>query len=156
MLTKFHATFNGSLHKKVIMIRNTTITNRRQPHGTVRKSRSTITRHQEDKSSKATSSLFPIKMIAKLEWTQSNTQQNIRHYRLPLMGVTIKKSQQQQNHNFIKLTNEDGSVEPAQCADSSEPSLVADTLTNCGCNRGLWKHPENTPKPPLKHPKPHY
>ena len=39
---------------------NTTITNRRQPHGTTRKSRSTITRHQEDKS-KATSSLFPIK-----------------------------------------------------------------------------------------------
>ena len=26
-------------------------------------------RHQEDKQSKATSSLFPIKMIAKLEWT---------------------------------------------------------------------------------------
>ena len=48
---------------------NTTITNRRQPHGTVRKNRSTITRHQEDKLSKATSSLFPIKMIAILEWT---------------------------------------------------------------------------------------
>ena len=30
---------------------------------------STITRHQEDKLSKATSSLFPIKMIAILEWT---------------------------------------------------------------------------------------
>ena len=28
-------------------------------------------------------SLFPIKMIAMLEWTQSNTQQNIGHYRLP-------------------------------------------------------------------------
>ena len=27
------------------------------------------TRHQEDKQSKRTSSLFPIKMIAKLEWT---------------------------------------------------------------------------------------
>ena len=43
--------------------------NRRQPHGTTRKSHSTITRHQEDKLSKATSSLFPIKMIAILEWT---------------------------------------------------------------------------------------
>ena len=32
---------------------------------------------EEDKQSKATSSLFPIKMIAKLEWTQSNAQQNI-------------------------------------------------------------------------------
>ena len=56
---------------------NTTITNRRQPYSTVRKSRSTITRHQEDKLSKATRSLFPIKMIAILEWTQSNVQQNI-------------------------------------------------------------------------------
>ena len=34
--------------------------------------------HHEDKLSKATSSLFPIKMIAKLEWTQSNTEQNHR------------------------------------------------------------------------------
>ena len=31
---------------------NTTITNRRQPHGTARKSRPTTTRHQEDKPSK--------------------------------------------------------------------------------------------------------
>ena len=30
----------------------------------------------EDEQSKATSSLFPIKMIEKLEWTQSNAQQN--------------------------------------------------------------------------------
>ena len=48
---------------------NTTITNCRQPRDTARKSRSTITRHQEDKLSKAISSLFPIKMIAILEWT---------------------------------------------------------------------------------------
>ena len=48
---------------------NTTITNRRQPHDITRKSHSTITRHQEDKLSKASSSLFPIKMIAILEWT---------------------------------------------------------------------------------------
>ena len=33
-----------------------------------------ITRQQEDKQSKATSSLFPIEMIAKLEWIQSNAQ----------------------------------------------------------------------------------
>ena len=39
---------------------NITIINRRQPHGTAWKSHSTITRHQEDKFSKATSSLFPI------------------------------------------------------------------------------------------------
>ena len=39
---------------------NTTITNRRQPHGTARKSHSTITRHQEDKLSKTNSFVFPI------------------------------------------------------------------------------------------------
>ena len=47
---------------------NTTITNCRQTHGIVGKSQTTTTRHQEDKLSKATSFLFPIKMIAKLEW----------------------------------------------------------------------------------------
>ena len=36
---------------------NTTITNCRQPHGSVKKSHSTITRHQEDNLSKATNSL---------------------------------------------------------------------------------------------------
>ena len=56
-----------------------------------RKSRSTITRHQEDKLSKAISSLFPIKMIAMLEWTQSNIQQNIEQPQTPTMGVTINK-----------------------------------------------------------------
>ena len=35
------------------------------------------TRHQEDKQSKATSSLFPIKMIVKLKRTHSNLQQNM-------------------------------------------------------------------------------
>ena len=60
---------------------------------------STITRHQEDKLSKATSSLFPIKMIAVLEWTKSNVQQNIEQLQTPTMGVT-KKSQQQQSHRL--------------------------------------------------------
>ena len=31
-------------------------------------------------------------MIAILEWTQSNVQQNIEHYQTTTMGVTIKKS----------------------------------------------------------------
>ena len=39
--------------------------------------------------SKATSSLLPIKMIAKLEWTQSNAQENIEQLQNPTMGVTI-------------------------------------------------------------------
>ena len=69
--------------------RNITITNCRQTHGTVRKSHITITRHQEDKQSKATSSLFPIKMIAKLEWTQSNAIKNIELLQNPTMGATI-------------------------------------------------------------------
>ena len=69
----------------------TTITNRKQPRGTARKSRSTITRHQEAKLSKATSSLFPVKMIAILELTLSSVQQNIEQLQTPTMGVTITK-----------------------------------------------------------------
>ena len=48
-------------------------------------------KHQEDKLSKATSSLFPIKIIAKLEWPLSNVQQNIEQLQTPTMGVTINK-----------------------------------------------------------------
>ena len=52
---------------KWVWSENTTITSFSQTHGSARKSHTTITRHQEDKLSKATSSLslFPIKMIAK-------------------------------------------------------------------------------------------
>ena len=56
-------------NSKWVWSENTTTTNHRQPRGNARKSRSTITRHQEDKLSKAISSLFPIKMIVILEWT---------------------------------------------------------------------------------------
>ena len=55
----------------------------------MRKSQTTIMRHQEDKQSKATSSLFPMEMIAKLDWTQSSAQQNIEQLQNPTMGVTI-------------------------------------------------------------------
>ena len=48
-----------------------------------------ITRHMEDKQCKATSSLIPIKMIAKLERTQSNVQQNIKQTHNFTMGSTI-------------------------------------------------------------------
>ena len=60
---------NYTKNSKWVRSGNTTITNCRQTHGTARKRHTTITRHQEDRLSKATSSLFPIKMIAKLEWT---------------------------------------------------------------------------------------
>ena len=40
---------------------------------------------------RATSSLFPIKMIAKLEWTSSNVQQYIEQLQTPTMGVTINE-----------------------------------------------------------------
>ena len=83
--------FFRTKNSKWVWSGNTTITNCRQPRGTTRKSRSTITRHQEDKLSKATSSLFPIKMIAILEWTLSNEQQNIEQLQTPTMGVTINK-----------------------------------------------------------------
>ena len=55
----------------------------------MRKRHTTITKHQEDKQSKETSSLFPIKMIAKPDWTQSNAQQNKEQPQNPTMGVTI-------------------------------------------------------------------
>ena len=78
-------------NSKLVWSGNTTITNHRQPHGTARKSHSTITRYQEDKLSKATSSLFSIKMIAILEWTENNEQQHIEQLQTPIMGVTINK-----------------------------------------------------------------
>ena len=56
---------------------------------TAGKSHTTNTRHQKDKLSKATSSLFPIKMIAKLERTQSNAQQNIEQVQNHTLGETI-------------------------------------------------------------------
>ena len=48
-------------------------------------------RHQEDKLSNEISSLFPIKMIAKLEWTESNKQQNIEQLQTPTMGGNNKQ-----------------------------------------------------------------
>ena len=53
---------------------NTTITHCRPTHGTVRKSHKifTVTRQSKDNKSKATSSLFLVKIIAKQEMTQSN------------------------------------------------------------------------------------
>ena len=63
-------------------------------HGIMRESHTTITRRQEDEPSKVTSSLFPIKMIAKLEWTQSNAQQNIEQLQNPTKGVTINNESQ--------------------------------------------------------------
>ena len=48
--------------------KNITLTNCRQTHGTA-SHHTNIARQEEDKTSKATSSLFPIKMIAILEWT---------------------------------------------------------------------------------------
>ena len=53
------------------------------------------TRHREEdcntpgRQSKATSSLFPIKMIAKLERTHSNVQQNMEQTQNPTMGAAI-------------------------------------------------------------------
>ena len=79
------------INSKWVWPGNTTITNRRQTHGTARKSHTTIMRHQKHKLSKATSSVFPINMIAKLEWILSNVQQNIEQLQTPTMGGTINK-----------------------------------------------------------------
>ena len=61
----------------------------------------TVTRHQEEKKIKATSSLFPIKTIAKLQWTQSSAQQNIGQLQYPTIGVTIinESTTTQQKHH---------------------------------------------------------
>ena len=79
-----------------------TVTHCRPTHGTIRKSHITNTRHQEDKKSKATSSLFLIKMIAELERTQSNVQQNMEQTQNPTIGSTTK----QQQHNHCRRTDE--------------------------------------------------
>ena len=42
--------------------------------------------------SKATSSLFPIKMIAKLERTQRNAQQNMEQTQIPTIGAQINNN----------------------------------------------------------------
>ena len=42
----------------------------------------------------------PMEMIAKLEWTQSNVQQNIEQLQTPTMGVTTTLNQHQQNHRL--------------------------------------------------------
>ena len=41
------------------------------------------------RQTKQSNFLFPIKIIAKLEWAQSNAQQNIEQPQNPTMGVTI-------------------------------------------------------------------
>ena len=68
-VNQFYFAFAYIKNSKWVWSGNTTITNCRLPRGTARKSRTTIMRHQEDKLSKAISSLFPVKMIAILEWT---------------------------------------------------------------------------------------
>ena len=63
-----------------------------------------ITRHQEDKQRKATSSLFPTKIIAKLEMTHNNVQQNMEQTQNPTMGAQSTTNQQQQNRR-LRTTN---------------------------------------------------
>ena len=64
-----------SLKSKWVWSGSTTITYCRPTHGTVRKKHRIfiVTIHLWDNNSKATSFLFLLKMIAKLEWTQSNS-----------------------------------------------------------------------------------
>ena len=84
-----------NINLKWVWSGNNTIRNCWQTHGIVRKSHTTNTRHQEDKQSKATSSLFPIEIIAILERTQSNAQQNIEQNIIPI----VSNNQQRLNNN---------------------------------------------------------
>ena len=74
-------------------IRKSTITNcRPATHGTVKKSYMTftVTRHPNDNKSKATGSLFLVKIIAKLERTLGNAYQNKDKHRTPTKKGTYK------------------------------------------------------------------
>ena len=63
-------------------------------------------------------------MIAKLEWTQSNAQQNLEQLQNPTVGVTINNESTTTEPDIngpahdifvlIKLSNNEGSVEPVQ------------------------------------------
>ena len=52
------------------------------------------------RQSKSPSFLFPIKISATLERTQSNAQQNREQTQSPIIGSTTKQQQQQQNHHL--------------------------------------------------------
>ena len=65
----------------------------------------TITRQQEGKQSKATSSLFPFKNIAKLEMTQSNTKITLNKHRPPQWEQQSTTNQQKQNRRFRTDSN---------------------------------------------------
>ena len=95
------------------------------PHGIARKSVTTITRHQENKISKATSSLFPIKMIAKLEWTLSYVQHNIEQLQTPTLEVTINNESTNKTSDFS-----------ANCV--SCPCLTNDPIVACRIHYYLY------------------
>ena len=77
---------------------NTTMTHCRPSHSTMRKSHIsiTVTRHQDDKQSKTNNSLFPIKMITKLERAQCTGQQHMEQTQNTKNG----SNHQQQNHHL--------------------------------------------------------
>ena len=57
----------------------------------------TETRHQENEENKATSSLFPIMIIAKLERIQSIAQQTMEQTQNPTMGAAINNNSNNNN-----------------------------------------------------------
>ena len=59
-------------------------------------------KHQEDKLSKANSPLFPIKMISKLEWTKSNSQQNMEQLQ---DSIIVERIAGKIFHLWIKAPN---------------------------------------------------
>ena len=75
-----------------------------KPVATRGRAKQTNTNHQEDKQSIATS--LPIEMIAKLEWTQSSTQQNIEQLQNPTMGVAINNKSTALERTTTKATGD--------------------------------------------------
>ena len=80
-------------HPKIMSI---TITNCRQTHGTERNSHTTITRHQEDKLSKAASSFS-----SPSRWSQNKNGHKVKKYRTITESCNGSNNQQQINNNRI-------------------------------------------------------
>ena len=92
------------LKQQVIMIRKC---HNHKSQGTTRKNPQNNPETQERQSKQINSSLFPIVMIPKLEWTQSNAQQNLEQLQKPTMRVTINN---ESTTTYYRLIHRDSAL----------------------------------------------
>ena len=81
------------------------------------------TRHQEYKQSDSTCSLFPIKMIAKLERTQSTAQQNMEQTQNPHNGSNNKEQINNNRTNALERTASELRVSLARRKTGLSPAV---------------------------------